>query len=129
MNLFEQEVRQKRRVAAGARHKKRRGRGCTLPSDCLTPTQLRRLNGRVVTYRLDGPMRYRAVLALPEDLRREYLTSLRDGYAVNAQMLAMMLAVSPAQAAELMGRCGLAQGTPDDDALARWEQFCGKGAQ
>ena len=58
MNTFEREIQEKRRIAAGARHKKRRGRGCTLPSDCLTPTQLRRLNGSVRTYRLDLPPRY-----------------------------------------------------------------------
>lgn len=128
MNVFEQEVRQKRSIASGARHKKRRGRGCTLPSDCLTPTQLRRLSGSVRTYRLDLPLRYEAVLALPEDLRREYLTRLRDGYCVNGEMLGQMLAVPSTQAAELMAGCGVREGTPDADALARWQVFCGKGA-
>ena len=104
MRLFEQDVREKRRIAAGAHHKKRRGRGCTLPSDCLTPTQLRRLNGSVRTYRLDQPLRYEAVLALPEDLRREYLVRLRDGYRADAGMLSEMLAVSRQRTEELLER-------------------------
>lgn len=128
MNVFEQEVRQKCRIASGARHKKRRGRGCTLPSDCLTPTQLRRLSGSVRTYRLDLPLRYEAVLALPEDLRKEYLIRLRDGFCVNAEMLGQMLGVPTARAAELMHWGGVREGTPDAQALARWQGFCGKGA-
>lgn len=128
MRLFDEDVREKRRTAAGAHHKKRRGRGCTLPSDCLTPTQLRRLNGSVRTYRLDLPLRYEAVLALPEDLRREYLARLRDGYSADAEMLAGMLAVSKERAAELMTRCGIVPGAPDSAAKERWKQFCGKGA-
>lgn len=129
MTVFEQEVREKRRIAAGDRHRKRRGRGCTLPSDCLTPTQLRRLSGQVRTYRLDVPLRLDQVEALPEDLRREYLTRLRDGCGVNAQMLATMLGTTEVRAAELMAKSGVPQGTPDGAALARWERFCGKGAE
>lgn len=128
VRLFEQDVREKRRIAAGAHHKKRRGRGCTLPSDCLTPTQLRRLNGNVRTYRLDQPLRYEAVLALPEDLRREYLVRLRDGYRADADMLSEMLAVSRQRTEELLERCGIAPGAPEEGDRERFRGFCGKGA-
>ena len=97
MSIFEQEVREKGRIAAGAHHKKRRGRGCRLPSDCLTPGQLRRLSGPVVTYRLDGPMRCQELLALPE-----------------------------AEAGALMKALGVPPGTPDDEAQRRWAAFCGE---
>ena len=126
MSIFEQEVREKGRIAAGAHHKKRRGRGCRLPSDCLTPGQLRRLSGPVVTYRLDGPMRCQELLALPEDLRRAYVAHLRDGFRVSARMLGRMLAVPEAEAGALMKALGVPPGTPDDEAQRRWAAFCGE---
>lgn len=127
MNAFEQEIQEKRRIAAGARHKKGRGKGCSLPSDCLTPTQLRRLSGPVVTYRLDGPMRYEALMALPEDLRREYVVGLRDGFQIDAAMLAQMLFVPEETAAALMRSLGVAQAGQESAAAARprWDTFCG----
>ena len=126
MNTFEREIQEKRRIAAGARHKKRRGKGCSLPSDCLTPAQLRRLSGTVVTYRLDGPMRYEAVMALPEDLRREYVASLRDNYQINAAMLGRMLFVSEERAAEMMKKLGVSQAGAEsaEASMARWQTFC-----
>lgn len=128
MNAFEREIQEKRRIAAGARHKKHRGRGCSLPSDCLTPSQLRRLSGSVVTYRLDEPMRYEEVMALPEDLRREYVVSLRDNYQINAAMLAQMLFVAEEQAAALMRSLGVSQAAEQSagEAAARWKAFCGR---
>lgn len=52
MNEFEEEVRQRTRIAAGARHRRgRRRSGCTLPSDYLTERQRQRLNGPVVICR------------------------------------------------------------------------------
>ena len=131
MNTFEREIQEKRRIAAGARHKKRGGRGCRLPSDCLTPAQLRRLNGNVVTYRLGEPMRYEAVMALPEDLRREYVSSLRDNYQINAAMLSRMLFVSEERAAELMKSLGVSQAAAEsaEASMASWKVFCGEGEE
>ena len=128
MNTFEREIQEKRRIAAGARHKKRRGRGCSLPSDCLTPAQLRRLSGNVVTYRLDGPMRYEEVMSLPEDLRREYVASLRDNYQINAAMLGRMLFVPEERAAELMKALGISQASAEsaEASMPRWRAFCGE---
>ena len=126
MNAFDREIQEKRRIAAGARHKKRRGRGCSLPSDCLTPAQLRRLSGSVVTYRLDEPMRYEEVMALPEDLRREYVVSLRDNYQINAAMLSRMLFVPEERAAELMKALGVSQAAAEsaEASILRWRAFC-----
>lgn len=128
MNTFEREIQEKRRIAAGARHKKRRGRGCSLPSDCLTPAQLRRLSGNVVTYRLDRPMRYEEVMSLPEDLRREYVASLRDNYQINAAMLSRMLFVPEERAAELMKELGVSQASEAsaEASMLRWRAFCGE---
>ena len=71
MNDFDYDVLQKKRTAAGARHMKRgsRSKRCSLPSDNLTPAQLKRRNGPVSTYKLDAPMRWDDFKAMPVDLR------------------------------------------------------------
>ena len=46
--LYQADVKDRRREARGARHKKGlKKKGCTLPSDALTPAQWRKLNGPV----------------------------------------------------------------------------------
>ena len=58
MNDFDYDALQKKRIASGAFHMKRgsRSKRCSLPSDNLTPAQLKRRNGPVSTYKLDQPM-------------------------------------------------------------------------
>jgi hypothetical protein len=89
------------------------------------------LNGNVVTYRLGEPMRYEAVMALPEDLRREYVSALRDNYQINAAMLSRMLFVSEERAAELMKSLGVSQAAAEsaEASTARWKVFCGEGEE
>lgn len=93
MNDFEFDVREKKRIAAGARHRKQgsRSRRCTLPHELLTPAQLRRKNGAVRVFQLSRPMDAAAWEAMPEDLQRRYIERLRQRYNVGAVRLAAML--------------------------------------
>ena len=125
MNDFEREVAEKKRIARGARCQKGRSRGCRLPSDCLTPAQLRRLHSPVVTYRMDVPQRWQALLTWPEDLRREYVVHLRDGFGAVAQMLAQVLAVEEGEAAALMAALGIAPGRPTEEGRERFDRWRG----
>lgn len=65
-----------------------------LPHDKLTPAQLKQKNGPVETHNLHGPMKWDELLAVPHDLRKEYLERLRDEYKATQIMLAGMLGVS-----------------------------------
>lgn len=62
-----------------------------LPSDNLTPAQLRQKSGPVESYSLGGPMKWQQLLALPIDLRKRYLEQLRDEYKATTVMLSEML--------------------------------------
>jgi hypothetical protein len=62
-----------------------------LPSDNLTPAQLKQRNGRVETYNLRGPMQWEELLSVPLDLRKKYLERLRDEYKATGTMLMGML--------------------------------------
>ena len=97
MNDFDYDALQKKRIAAGARHMKRgsRSKRCSLPSDNLTPAQLKRRNGPVSTYKLDEPMRWDDFKAMPVDLQKQYLTNLVETYGATNEMLGDMSSVHP----------------------------------
>lgn len=98
-----------------------------LPSDNLTPAQLRNKSGAVETYILGCPMKWQELLALPYDLRKKYLEKLRDEYKATQVMLAKMLDVS---LTTLRRSCSLwdvdfpkTGGHMSEEAKLRWLHF------
>ena len=64
-----------------------------LPSDSLTPAQLRKQSGAVVEYNLGKPMTYEQLVLLPDDLKKKYLDKLVAEYNANQVVLAEMLGI------------------------------------
>lgn len=62
-----------------------------LPSDNMTPAQLRQQNGAVIEYNLSKPMTYEQLLQLPDALKKKYLDRLMEEYNANQRALADML--------------------------------------
>ena len=133
MNDFDYDVLQKKRTAAGARHMKRgsRSKRCSLPSDNLTPAQLKRRNGPVSTYKLDEPMRWDDFKDMPVDLQKQYLTNLVETYGATNEMLGDMFYIHPSQIGRVKRQLGIAgqkNGRPDPDKKAirdqMWAAFC-----
>ena len=133
MNDFDYDALQKKRIAAGARHMKRgsRSKRCSLPSDHLTPAQLKRRNGPVSTYKLDAPMRWDDFKSMPVDLQKKYLTNLVETYGATNEMLGDMFYIHPSQIGRVKKQLGIAgqkNGRPDPDKKAirdqMWAAFC-----
>ena len=114
MNDFDYDVLQKKRTAAGARHMKRgsRSKRCSLPSDNLTPAQLKRRNGPVSTYKLDEPMRWDDFKAMPVDLQKQYLTNLVETYGATNEMLGDMFYVHPTHVGTVKKALGVVSHNP-----------------
>ena len=114
MNDFDYDVLQKKRTAAGARHMKRgsRSKRCSLPSDNLTPAQLKRRNGPVSTYKLDEPMRWGDFKAMPVDLQKQYLTNLVETYGATNEMLGDMFYVHPTHVGAVKKALGVVSHNP-----------------
>lgn len=64
-----------------------------LPSDSMTPAQLRQQSGAVVEYNLGKPMTYEQLVLLPDDLKKKYLDKLVAEYNANQVVLAEMLGI------------------------------------
>lgn len=130
MNDFERDVRQKGRIAAGARCRKAgsKSRRCTLPHEHLTPAQLRGRNGRVRVFRMNRPMDAAAWSAMPEDLQKEYIRALRRRYHVSQPRLAEMLGLSRGALKERLTALGLWDSGGHGMSAAQvraWERWLG----
>ena len=133
MNDFDYDVLQKKRTAAGARHMKRgsRSKRCSLPSDNLTPAQLKRRNGPVSTYKLDAPMRWDDFKDMPVDLQKQYLTNLVETYGATNEMLGDMFYVHPTHVGTVKKALGVVSHNPhrligEKKAIRdqMWAAFC-----
>ena len=133
MNDFDYDALQKKRIAAGARHMRRgsRSKRCFLPSDNLTPAQLKRRNGPVSTYKLDAPMRWDDFKEMPADLQKQYLTYLVETYGATNEMLGDMFYVHPTYVGAVKKALGVVSHNPrrvigEKKAIRdhMWAAFC-----
>ena len=85
-NPFFDDLRDRKAEASGARHKVSgaKSKKCTLPSDNLTATEKRKLNGPVVTYAVNQPMSWERFKTLPHDVQQAHLDFLFNRFGVGA---------------------------------------------
>lgn len=133
MNDFDYDALQKKRIASGAFHMKRgsRSKRCSLPSDNLTPAQLKRRNGPMSTYKLDAPMRWDDFKSMPVDLQKQYLTNLVETYGATNEMLGDMFYVHPTHVGTVKKALGVVSHNPhrligEKKAIRdqMWAAFC-----
>ena len=131
MNDFDYDIMQKKRIARGAAHMKRKRKGCSLPSDNLTAAQKRRLNGPVSTYKLDEPMSWESFKAMPEDLQKQYILNLQNTYQANDKMIGKLFGKSDVTVGEYRKKLGInpigkSKMTRDEKTVcdAKWDAFC-----
>lgn len=100
-----------------------------LPSDNLTPGQLKQQSGPVTTYNVKGPMKWEDLLALPDDLRKQYLEKLRDEYKATQIMLAGMLGTTESTFRRYNKKWGIkfkhTGGNMSEKDKKRWRAFLG----
>lgn len=89
MNDFDYDVMQKKRVAAGARHRVNgsKSKFVSLPSDYMTAAEKRRLNGKVNTYKMNEPISYGEFKKMPTELQEKYLNGLNSRFGVGAKTI------------------------------------------
>ena len=109
--VFIQDVRERKVTARGAYHKVSgsRSKKCTLSQDTLTPAQLKRRNGPVLTYDMSKPHTWKELKHWPHDMRKEYLTKLLSTYTPSNTDLADMLDVSPGTVTVIVRDAGISR--------------------
>ena len=93
MNNFDYEVLQKKRIAAGARHRKcgSKSKFCSLPSDNMTAAEWKRRNVKVKTYNLMAPMDWDEFKSMPHDLQQQYIDTLQTRFNVSVNRISQDL--------------------------------------
>lgn len=86
MNEFDFDVMQKKRIAASARKRVcgSKSKWVGLPSDHLTPAQMKARSGPVMSYNLSYPMDYETFKSMPLDLQQSYLDGLHSRFCVGS---------------------------------------------
>lgn len=93
---FIEDLREKKKTATGAHHKRThcgKGGAIRFPSDFKTKKELKAMNGEVKSYKLNDPMSWAEFKAMPDDIKRTYITALRKKYNVSDKKIAEMLGV------------------------------------
>lgn len=92
MTDFEYDVMQKKRLARNQFHNaKYKHGGCHLPHEDLTPAQMKRRNGPMVTYSMNQPMSWNDFKSMPHDLQQPYLDGLHARFGVGPSDIAKYL--------------------------------------
>lgn len=89
MNDFDFDIVEKKRVARGARCKKggSKSKRCSLPSDNLTPAQLKALNGPVSSWNINQPMAWDVFAAAPHDVQQSYIDAVQSRFGVGVSAM------------------------------------------
>ena len=92
MTDFDYDVMQKKRLARNQFHNaKYKHGGCHLPHEDLTPAQMKRRNGPMVTYSMNQPMSWNDFKSMPHDLQQQYLDGLHARFGVGPSDIAKYL--------------------------------------
>lgn len=96
MNEFDYDVREKKSIASGARHRVNgsKSKRCTMPSDYLTPAQRKKLNGEVCTMNLNKPIGWSELKDVPTGMAKEYIENLHHTHRATIAGASIMLGVS-----------------------------------
>ena len=94
--VYNADLRDRKRAAQGARAKKggSRTKSCTLPSDALSASQKRKLNGSVESISLNSPMSWARLRELTPTLQFLYLDHLVNEHKARRVDLCAMLGVA-----------------------------------
>jgi len=101
--IFKQTNSERKRTGRGAIAKKNgsKSKKCSLPSDYLTPSEIKKLNGECVTYDLSKPMGWAEFKSMSHDLRAEYIQKLIKMGAGRSD-IADMFRITPDQYSQFM---------------------------
>lgn len=124
---FNKENAHKKNIGRSASKRVTKKKGCTLPSDYLTPVQKKKLNGDVICLNMNKPCRWAEFKLLSKDLQEQYINSLNDRFGAGRVAIARMFGIQPSTfkrfvEAKELNIFPANQGTKLEDPLG-WENF------
>ncbi len=97
--MIEDSIDKKRTAASAFKQRTHCGKGGSVkfPSDFMSKKELKAMNGEVKSYRMNAPLSWEEFKELPDDLKVNYIQSLREKFNVPDYDLSQMFDVSLAK--------------------------------
>ena len=92
--LFLSDAAEKKNIGRSSKHRTNGGGRVVFPSDHLTPSERRKLNGKVKTYKLKEPMKWPAFKQMPVELQITYIRLIRKSWNPPDSELARMFGIN-----------------------------------
>ena len=132
MTDFDFEVKEKKSVANSAKNRVGHRRKCTMPSDYLSESEKRKMNGNIDTINTNEPMPWERFRNLPTTLQQEYIESLVSRFHVGVKTVSEVLFNIGGSTLGLhLRRYGISvkghKGKISDENMARFVTFCNSG--
>lgn len=104
MTDFDFDVKEKKQLARSAKYKVNgsKSRKCTLATDYMTPSQIRKMNGETVAYNVNKPMTLAEFQKIPPAAGKEYIARLVDLYGCNFSSLSEMFGCGRKKCSEIL---------------------------
>ena len=98
MNEFDYDVLQRKRLARQSKYLKNgsRSKKCTVPSDFLSPSEKKKMNGEVSVYKMGQPISWQEFKKYPVEMQKEYILSLVDKFGCTRAMLCEIFGIPTA---------------------------------
>lgn len=96
MTEFDHDIRLRKQMASGARHRKCGSKSlkCSLPSDNMTNKQWKERNGTVAVIKMNEPIEWGTFTKISKDLQEEYVRNLKDTYNATATDISAMMGIT-----------------------------------
>ena len=123
-DLFD-DLKEKNAVAKSARTKIGGKGRYMMPSDYLSATEKKKLNGEITVYEMKVPISWAKFKGYPKDIQKEYLQWFVDEFSANTKMMADLFDINGSSLSYCTGQMGLrgilCKHTPVEKQMAFYE--------
>jgi hypothetical protein len=118
----------KKNVARSARHARThcgKSGGVKLPCDFMSKKELKAMSGECKSYRLNSPMSWKELRAMPEDLQIAYIKAIKEKYNPTVTAIGKMMGVERANLSKYLHSLGFEKASRgvhpwDKEGFAEW---------
>lgn len=112
--VYYSDIAEKKKTSYGSKHKKNGSKShyVHFEHENLTESEWQKMNGPVITYKVNLPLTYSLFKAMPLDLQREHVKFVKTNYGPTIPMFAHTLGVTPPTLRKILVAFGLNNGWP-----------------
>lgn len=126
MRDFYEEQKERNSTARSSRQRLGGAKKYMLPSDRLSASELKKMNGEIVVYEMKVPISWEKFKGYPKDMQREYLQWFVDEFTATQGMMARIFGRNPGYVGttlKKMGHDGVLRKMPKEAGLKKFNEW------